>query len=160
MIDGKLFVTELERLGITHVVWLPDSTLGQWERGLEQSSALQLVRVCREAEAWGVALGLYLGGARPLVIIQCTGLFDSGDALRNAVHDYGVPLFAIIGYRSYLNPTATDLARTFTEPMLTAWNIPYCVIDTPEKFPDLAAHYRHCQQTRSPGVVLIGEGKL
>ncbi len=42
-----------------------------------------LVRVCREGEAWEVAAGLHLGGATPLVMIQCTGLFESGDAIRN-----------------------------------------------------------------------------
>ena len=49
-------------LGITHVVWLPDSALGPWEQALESSPAFQLVRVCREGEAWAIASGLHLGG--------------------------------------------------------------------------------------------------
>src|SRR5260370_18663613 len=80
MFSGPQIVAELQGLGITHVVWLPDSTLGQWEEALSQASSLELVRVCREGEAWAIAMGLLLGGARPLVMIQCTGLFDSGDS--------------------------------------------------------------------------------
>ncbi|HLJ11903.1 MAG TPA: hypothetical protein VKU82_11975, partial [Planctomycetaceae bacterium] len=93
---------------ITHVIWLPDSTLGQWEEALSSAKDLELIRVCREGEAWAIAAGLFLGGAQPLVMIQCTGLFESGDSLRNAVHDYGIPLFAVIGYRSALIAGSSD----------------------------------------------------
>ncbi|MSR59035.1 MAG: hypothetical protein EXS05_15560 [Planctomycetaceae bacterium] len=160
MFTGQQIVTELERLGLTHVVWLPDSTLGQWEEALGASQALKLIRVCREGEAWSVAAGLALGGARPVVMIQCTGLFESGDSLRNAIFDYGLPLFAVIGHRSSLNPAATDSARRFTEPNLKSWGLDYRTIDKPEKLPELAMFFRSCRDAGRPGVVLIGEGKM
>src|SRR5258706_12446104 len=95
---GSLFAA----LGITHVITVPDSTIGAWERGIEDAR-IRIVRVCREGEAWTVAGGLHMGGAKPLVMIQCTGLFESGDALRNMLHEWKLPLYAMIGYRSYLN---------------------------------------------------------
>src|SRR6185295_3291634 len=100
----------LVRLGITHVVWLPDSAIGPWERALDRPGTLELVRVCREGEAWAIAAGLYLGGRRPLVMIQNTGLFESGDALRNVLFDLRLPLQAVVGYRSYLVPNSPDSA--------------------------------------------------
>ena len=111
------------------------------------------MRVCREGEAWAIAGGLYLGGARPVVMIQCTGLFESGDALRNVLFDYRIPLFSLIGYRSYLSQTAipNDSARTFTEPILKAWGIDYRLIDVPEKKAEIVEHYRHCQSAGRPG---------
>ena len=160
MFSGSQIVAELQGMGITHVVWLPDSTLGQWEDALSISTVIKLVRVCREGEAWAVAMGLSLGGARPLVMIQCTGLFESGDSLRNAVYDYGLSLFAIIGYRSALNAAANDSARTFTEPNLKSWGLDYRLIDSPEKLADLATHYARCRQAQRPGVVLIAEGRM
>ena len=81
------------------------------ERRWSARSKLSLVRVCREGEAWTIAAGLYLGGQRPLVVIQNTGLFESGDALRNVLFDLGLPLFALIGYRNYLVPDSPDTAR-------------------------------------------------
>ena len=119
------------------------------------------MRVCREGEAWAVAAGLHLGGARPLVIIQCTGLFESGDALRNAVHDYKLPLFAIVGYRSYLNQSTLpgDTCLVFTEPILDAWQLDYRLIDSPEKFSLIGEHYMACREAGKPGVALIAEGK-
>jgi sulfopyruvate decarboxylase subunit alpha len=102
-----------------------------------------------------------LGGARPVVMIQCTGLFESGDALRNVLFDYKLPLFALVGYRSYLSQTAipNDSARTFTEPILKAWGIDYRLIDVPAKKGEIVEHYHRCQSEGRPGCVLIAEGK-
>jgi len=161
MFTGRQIVDLLNDLGITHVVWVPDSTLGQWEDALCEAPSIDVVRVCREGEAWAVAAGLYLGGAKPLVMIQCTGLFESGDALRNAVHDYKLPLFAFVGYRSYLNQSTLpgDTCLVFTEPILDAWQLDYRLIDSPKKLPLIRDHYLACQENRRPGVALIAEGK-
>ena len=161
MFNGNEIVDCLNKMGITHVVWVPDSTLGQWESALRESPLIELVGVCREGEAWSVAAGLYLGGAHPLVMIQCTGLFESGDALRNALHDYKLPLFAIVGYRSYLNQDTLpgDTALVFTEPILKAWNIDYKLIDQPEKMSLIIQHYTNCREEGKPGVALIAEGR-
>ncbi len=76
----------------------PTATLGTWE-SRARTSKLAPIRVCREGEAIGVAIGLMLGGAKPLVAIQCTGFFEAGDAVRNAPHDLKLPLKLIIGVR-------------------------------------------------------------
>ena len=55
MFTGNEIVELLTDMGITHVVWVPDSTLGQWEHELRCSEAVQLIGVCREGEAWAVA---------------------------------------------------------------------------------------------------------
>ena len=81
MFTGQEIVHTLEQLGVSHVVWVPDSTFGTWEADLEASRRLELLRVCREGEAWPLAAGLQLGGQSPLIMMQTTGLFESGDAL-------------------------------------------------------------------------------
>jgi sulfopyruvate decarboxylase TPP-binding subunit len=150
----------LADLGVTHVVWLPDSALGPWEEALEGQPGLQLVRVCREGEAWVIAAGLYLAGRQPLVVIQNTGLFESGDALRNVLFDMGLPLYAIIGYRSYLVPHSPDSARRFTEPVLDAWGLEHVLLDTPDSLPRFADHFRACRAAGRPGVALVAEGRM
>ena len=131
MLDPTTAVRVLEQAGFTHVVWLPDSALGPWEPALVSSSQLQLIRPGREGEAIGVAAGLLLGGARPVVVIQCTGLFEAGDALRNVVHDLKLPLKLVVGvrsYRAFLSGTTTDNCPAFTEPVLRAWQVPYTIL--------------------------------
>lgn len=151
----------LSTLGITHVVTVPDSTIGQWEPAIERTPGVRLVRVCREGEAWQVAAGLFLGGASPLVLIQCTGLFESGDALRNAVHDWGLPLYGIIGYRSYLNQDTLpgDTCLVFTEPILDAWRIDWRLVTEPSQLDGIAGHYRACRAAGRPGATLLAEGR-
>ena len=160
MFSGEELVAELRLMGVTHVVWLPDSTLGAWDGALERAADIELIRVSREAEAWGIAAGLYLGGKTPLVVMQCTGLFDSGDALRNFLFDYELPLFALIGYRSSLNPSAQDSARTYTEPILNAWGLDFVLVREAGELPLVREHWTRCRQAGRPGVVLIGEGRL
>ncbi len=160
MFTGPEFVSTLESLGITHVVWIPDTAIGPWESALESHPAIKLVRVCREGEAWTLAAGLHLGGAAPLVVIQNTGLFESGDAMRNALFDLALPLYSLIGYRSYLVPDSPDTAKKFTEPVLKAWGLDYVLVDSPEVQGRFAEHYRACHAASKPGVTLLAEGRM
>ena len=160
MFTGNEVASLLASLGITHVVTVPDSTIGRWEDAIA-ASGMRIVRVCREGEAWTVAAGLYLGGATPLVMIQCTGLFESGDGLRNALHDWKLPIFSIIGYRSYLNQETLpgDTCLVFTEPILDAWRIDYQLITAPSQLGAIREHYDSCRASAKPGAALIAEGK-
>ena len=157
---GQQVAELLIGLGVTHVVWLPDSAIGPWELALDRPGTLELVRVCREGEAWAIAAGLYLGGRRPLVMIQNTGLFESGDAMRNVLFDFRLPLQALVGYRSYLVPNSTDSARRFTEPILKAWGLDYVLVESPAELSRMAAHFRDCWEAGRPGVVLLAEGRM
>jgi sulfopyruvate decarboxylase TPP-binding subunit len=147
-------------LGITHVIWVPDSTFGPWECALEAASPLRLVRVCREGEAWPLAAGLQLGGQKPLIIMQTTGLFESGDALRNVLFDLKLPLLALIGVRNELVTNSCDSARTFAEPILRAWGIDYVWIRSTEDLPPAVEHWRGCRQMHRAGLVLLAEGPM
>ena len=160
MFTGAEIAAILRSIGITHVRTVPDSTIGPWERDIE-AAGIHLIRVCREGEAWTIAGGLHLGGASPLVLIQCTGLFESGDALRNTLHEWKLPIYAIIGYRSYLNQDNLpgDTSLVFTEPILSAWKLDVRFIQSRGQIDEIATHYRACQAASTPGVALIAEGK-
>ncbi len=160
MMDGPAVVAALKECGVTHVVWIPDSEVGTWEPALSADPGVQLIRVCREGEAVAVAAGLHLGGKRPLVVIQCTGLFEAGDALRNVVHDLKLPLFFVIGVRSFYahrDGKSTDTCPVFTEPILRAWQLPYVVLERQHTAADLAAAYQKAQAEGRAAAVLIAE---
>jgi sulfopyruvate decarboxylase TPP-binding subunit len=161
MFSGSEVADLLVELGFTHVVTIPDSTIGSWHAALSATPELTMVRVCREGEAWAVAGGLFLGGATPLVLIQCTGLFESGDALRNVVHDWKLPIYAMIGYRSYLDQSTIpgDTCLVFTEPVLNAWAIDYELIVDRSQAGRLRSHCLRCRAEGKPGAGLIAEGK-
>jgi sulfopyruvate decarboxylase TPP-binding subunit len=160
MLDGPSVASALTACGITHVIWIPDSETGAWESSLASHPNLKLLRVCRESEAIGIAAGLMLGGQRPVVVVQCTGLFDAGDALRNVVHDLKLPLFLIVGLRGYhafQRKATRDTCPVFTEPVLKAWQIPYALFDQKNTGADLEAAIREAQKQNRAGAILIAE---
>jgi sulfopyruvate decarboxylase TPP-binding subunit len=161
LFTGEEVAEVLDELGITHVVTVPDSTIGQWQGAIERRGRTRLVRVCREGEAWEVAAGLHLGSATPIVLIQCTGLFESGDAIRNVLHDWKLPIFSIIGYRSYLNQETLpgDTCLVFTEPVLAAWRVDYKLLTRREQLGEISAHYAACRAAKRAGAILVAEGK-
>ena len=114
-----LSATELVHLldaeKVTHVVGLPDNDTARLLESLDQATHIRLVRVTREGEAFAVAAGLWLGGATPFVVIQNTGLLESGDALRGTVSRMGMPLVMLVGYRGF--PTMEAAVR---DPMAAA----------------------------------------
>jgi hypothetical protein len=93
-------------------------------------------------------------------MIQNTGLFESGEALRYVLFDLKLPIPAVIGYRSALIANSTDSARHFTEPLLRAWGLSYFVISKPEELPQMGEHLAAWQAAAKPGVVLIAEGRM
>lgn len=160
MWEGSEVAAALKAAGVTDIVWIPDSHLGTWENALRSHGAPRLLRVCREGEAIAVAAGLLLGGRLPIVMIQCTGLFEAGDALRNVVHDLKLPLFLVVGVRSYYaheQGRTQDNCPVFTEPILKAWQIPYSVLDRGHTPADLAAAYREAATAQRAGAVLLAE---
>lgn len=161
MFDGPSVVAAFKACDITHVVWIPDSQLGTWELALRSDPDLKLVRVCREGEAIAVAAGLLLGGQRPIVLIQCTGFFEAGDALRNVVHDLKLPLFLVVDVRSYQahqQGKTSDTCPVFTEPIVRAWRIPYVLLERGKhSAADLAAAYRQARAEGRAGIVLLPE---
>jgi sulfopyruvate decarboxylase subunit alpha len=160
MLDGPSVTAALKQCGITHVVWIPDTELGAWDAALSADDAVTLIRVCREGEAFALAAGLYLGGKQPIVLVQCTGLFEAGDALRNVLFDLKLPLFFVVGVRSYYahqQGTTADTCPVFTEPILRAWQIPFVVLDHRSTADDLANAYRQAQAEKRAGAVLIAE---
>ena len=160
MFAGPDVVSAMKAAGVSHVIWIPDSDLGTWDAALSAPDGLPLIRVCREGEAFAIAAGLWLGGKAPLVVMQCTGLFEAGDSLRNFLHDLRLPLFFIVGIRSYKAHQAgksMDTCPVFAEPIMRAWNVPFAVLDDSHTAADMMAEYRRAKAENRTGAVLLAE---
>ena len=107
--------------GVTHVVGLPDSISGPLFDVVERHPAIRMVTVTREGEAFAIATGLWMGGASPLVVIQNTGLLESGDALRGTALRMSAPVPLLVTGRGYTRMRAAgiDLAEPLSRELLT-----------------------------------------
>ena len=78
-----------------------------------------------------IAAGLWVGGKKPVVLIQNTGIFESGDSIRGLGLDINQPLVMLIGYRGWTRRGVTpDSAARFIEPILHTWGINCYLIET------------------------------
>jgi sulfopyruvate decarboxylase TPP-binding subunit len=128
MIKAEVVFEEIKKNGVTHVVGIPDNGSRVLYQKLRADPGSHVVSVTREGEAFALAAGLCLGGKKPMVLIQNTGFFESGDAFRGTALNMAIPLVMLIGYRGYKTMAgigALDTAAVFFEPILKAWNVPY-----------------------------------
>ncbi|MFQ5569309.1 MAG: thiamine pyrophosphate-binding protein [Rhodothermales bacterium] len=164
----------LVAVGVTHVIGLPDNGSAALFDLLAQDPVLTLLNVTREGEAFAIASGLWLGGKRPAVVIQNTGLLESGDSLRGTAVRMGVPLLCLVGYRGYqkmighrIDPHARqptpevltrsdlDSAALLTEPTLDAWGLPYYHYSKDRDAPRIAEAWDLAQRESRPVALLL-----
>ncbi|MCC6177768.1 MAG: hypothetical protein IT305_20900 [Chloroflexi bacterium] len=156
-LTASVMIDTLKRSGATHLVWLPDTESGFLYQTLNDDPDLTLVPVSREGETFGIALGLLVGGKRPVICIQSTGFFESGDSIRGLWIDCQMPVLALIGYRGYDEPAGADSAATYIEPILNAWGIPYEIVESDAQVTDVVPRlYRRAIDSDGPAAVLIG----
>ena len=150
-------VEELKKNSISHVVWLPDSETNFMYQLLTNEPSIDLVPVCREGETMAIAAGLWVGGKRPVVLIQNTGIFESGDSIRGLGLDINQPLIMLVGYRGWSRHGVTsDSAARFIEHILHAWGINYYLIETDEDAERISIAIQEAERTSKPVAVLVG----
>lgn len=160
------------RTGASHVVGIPDNATAAILGAFAGPDVPRLLRVSREGEAFAMAAGLWLGGARPWVVLQSTGLLESGDALRGTVQRMGVPLPMLVSVRgeatlerlddrepppepALLRRPDVDSAALLTRPTLRAWGVPTYSLTDGDDLPVIdAAHTRAEEEERAVAVLL------
>ncbi|MDP6302720.1 MAG: thiamine pyrophosphate-binding protein [SAR202 cluster bacterium] len=150
-------IDQLKKNDVTHVVWLPDSETNFMYERMAAEQSVALVSVCREGESMGVAAGLWIGGKKPVVLIQNTGMFESGDSIRGLGLDIGFPMVMMVGYRGWTRHGVTaDSAARFTEPILDAWGINYFLVETDSDVDRISVAFEEAERTQSPVACLMG----
>lgn len=159
MLSSEKIVQAFEKEGVTHVVGVPDNGSRALFERLWDHPNIEVILSSREGEAFGLASGLYLGGAIPLVLIQNTGFFEAGDAFRGTAYNMGLPIVMLVGYRGYktMEPDAprVDTAATFFEPTLKAWQVPYTAMHEDGDIEQVPAAFTKARETSLPTAVLI-----
>jgi sulfopyruvate decarboxylase alpha subunit len=86
--------------GSRHIVYVPDNPLSQILCCTSaRFPAIHAIVATREEEAIGIAAGLYLGGARPTVMMQSSGLGNALNAIASLLIAYQIPVALVISMR-------------------------------------------------------------
>ena len=159
MLSAQKIINILEDNNVTHVVGVPDNGSRVLFEQLWEHPRIEVILTSREGEAYGLASGLYLGGAVPLVLIQNTGFFEAGDAFRGTAFNMGLPIVMLLGYRGYKSMESgaprVDTAATFFEPTLKAWNIPYSSMHSDEDRYQISDAFDLAKKTSLPAAILM-----
>jgi sulfopyruvate decarboxylase subunit alpha len=119
----------LKALGFTDAVSIPDAESRHLYQALIDDPGIELYLPTREGEGIALAAGLWVGGRKPFLLIQNTGLMEAGDALRGCGIGPGIPLLLLVGWRGYpgamKGALPIDSAYPYTEPLLDAWGVPH-----------------------------------
>jgi len=173
MAQANTVLQELKQCGVTHVIGVPDNTSAALFHLLGADRDIQLLQVTREGEAFAIASGLWIGGKNPVVLIQNTGFFESGDGYRGTALRMRIPLVCLITYRgygklknfpmerrealgaeSYSRPDL-DSAAVFTEPTLRAWGLPFDFLHDDEDITKISQAFAEAQAHSRPFALLI-----
>ena len=157
-LSPETVMRQMKRNGVSDIVWLPDSETNWLFLLIKADPDLRLVGVTREGHACSIAAGLFAGGRKPMMLIQNTGMMESGDSIRGWLMGLNVPIVLMVGYRGYTrHGVNTDTAATYTERFLMAFDIPFYLVENDGDAERISIAFQEADRIRGPVVVLVGD---
>jgi sulfopyruvate decarboxylase subunit alpha len=125
------FSAMLHPAGFDFFTGVPDSTFKHLLREIESRPEFDYVPAVAENVAIGLAVGAYLGGRRPVVLMQNSGLALALNPLASLAAIYRIPLLLIVGWRGHDGQDSPEhsLMGAATLPLLEALRLPFYVPD-------------------------------
>ncbi len=166
--SGAELATLLDRHGFDFYTGVPCSLVEDLIAALECHRRAPWIPAVREDVALGLAAGAWLGGRRPVVVMQNSGLGTSLNALASLSLMYGLPALLIVTWRGFGGQDAPEhlLMGEISPKLLDLLGIPYRVL-RPESADELLTWARREMDAREtpvallvppPGVVAAGAG--
>lgn len=159
MFYGTTLLKELKKAGVDLVTGTPCSMLISLLEQAEKDNITYLA-TSNEGEAVALAAGAELGGRKPLVVFQNSGLGNAINPLTSLSIPFQIPSLLLITWRG--EPDANDepqheLMGTITPGFLDLMGIPWKAL--PEKSADLStvlqSAFEHLQRHRTPYALLM-----
>lgn len=149
----------LHAVGSRHAVYVPDNPLSHVLNVLGRDYPdVRTTLATREEEAFGIAAGLYLGGARPTVLLQSSGLGNSLNAVTSLLLPYQIPVLIVISLRGDAgewNAAQMPMGRALRG-MCDAMGVPHTTAESAETTGDIVRAVGHTAfGARMPGVCIL-----
>ncbi|HZU06889.1 MAG TPA: thiamine pyrophosphate-binding protein [Chloroflexota bacterium] len=128
----EAFYDSFRAASIDFAVFLPDSLLDGLEQLILERGEIECFQCAREDEGVAMAMGAYLVGRRPLVMMEGSGIGLSALILARGIVQR-TPTLLVASHSNTLGECFDYHAatRVVAEPVLRALNIPYYVLFDP-----------------------------
>ena len=132
---AETIVNCLKESDVSLVAYVPDISIHQVTRLMEEDDYFHVVSATREEEAIGIATGAYATGRNAAVFMQSSGFGNCVNALASLCLPARVPLPMFINLRGEVgefNIAQVAMGRS-TRPILDTLGIPYYTLDTDDR---------------------------
>jgi len=150
----------LKENGFDFYTGVPCSILSDIINYLSESDEFVYVPATREDEALGIAVGAYMGGKKPVVLMQNSGLGASISALTSLVLLYKIPILFIISWRGYLGKDAPEhlLMGRYVLDFLKVMNVPTKILSRDVLEEQIADSVRVLEEKEIPVALMLRRG--
>ena len=143
--------------GVDLVASLPDNWMTEIILEFDRDDRFRHVPVNREESAVGLCSGAFLSGTGSLAVMGASGLMTLIYAITKISYTYEIPMT----FLTTLRGAAGDHAKFHVSnglyflPSLDAINLPYTVIDSADKIPEIGRIYHHARTISRPTVAIL-----
>lgn len=149
--------------GIDFVACLPDSVFKELYEPLSKNPAVNYIQVSNEGDGVGICMGAWLGGKKPVLIMENSGFAVTPYALLRGPIAFGVPMLLLVAHRGSFHDE-----RWFsvpfgwgTEPLFNAMRISYQFVSrTEEVRAAIVGAVKSMNSVQAPVGVILGGGTL
>jgi phosphonopyruvate decarboxylase len=149
--------------GIDFAACLPDSAFQELYLPLSAESKIDYVQVANEGDGVGICMGAWLGGKKPMLIMENTGFAVTPYALMRGPIPFGVPMLLLIACRGGFHDQRWFSVPVGwgTAPLLEAMRISYESVTTTQDIrPAIMGAVKSMNSIQAPVAILFSGGLL
>jgi len=148
---------QIATCGIELVASLPDNWISDLIRGFDDDDRFRHVPVNREESAIGLCSGAFFGGQGSIAVMGASGLMTLVYTITKVNYTYEIPVFILITLRGapgdhHKHHVSNGL---YLLPVMNSINLPYMMIDSREKIPQIKLAWDHSRTISRPTVAIL-----
>jgi sulfopyruvate decarboxylase subunit alpha len=123
----RAIVEGLKAAGVDFIVYMPDAFFFDLITAIKQDPAFESVSVPNESVGMCLCAGAWLGGKRPVMVMENTGLYVAMNAITRFHQPFGIPVLMLMSYRGDAGDgwwQVNDIGHAF-EPTLKGLRVTY-----------------------------------
>jgi sulfopyruvate decarboxylase subunit alpha len=147
----------MREAGIDFVTSVPCINLQELLLLVAEDGSMRHVPATREEEGIGLCAGAWIGGMRPAILMQNSGLGNCINALASLNLLYGIPVLMIISHRGTEGETISGQVPMgkLTQPLLSCMGIPAFSPDRSNAMDSIVQAMETAVAGRKPAAVLL-----